>query len=81
MTSEKLDLQGQTTLVSVLRLGRTELFYLTKDGGQPGMWSPGDESWVELDTDFATALQTTMDIVERKRAAELIELPLKRDAS
>jgi hypothetical protein len=78
VTSEKLDLDGQATLVSVLRLGRTALFYLAKDGGQLGMWNPVGGGWSELDEEYAASLQLTMDVVQRKRAAELVELPLGR---
>lgn len=78
VTSEKLDLDGQTTLVSVLRLGRTALFYLAQDGKQLGMWNPADKGWTDLDEEYAASLKLTMDVAERKRAAELVELPLGR---
>lgn len=76
VSSEKLDLDGQSTLVNVLRLGRVGLFYVTKDGMNLGMWNTRTGQWTHLDERFAAPLQLTMDIVERRRAAELVELPL-----
>ncbi|MEZ4601034.1 MAG: DUF3450 domain-containing protein [Syntrophotaleaceae bacterium] len=76
VTSEKLELEGQSTQVEVLRLGRVGLFYLTKDGTSPGVWNAAGKSWVRLEEKYAAPLRSTMDIVERKRAAELVELPL-----
>lgn len=76
VSAEKIDLDGQSTLVNVLRLGRVGLFYITKDGMNLGMWNTRTGGWVHLDERFAAPLQLTMDIVERRRAAELVELPL-----
>jgi hypothetical protein len=79
VTSEKLDLDGQNTLVSMLRLGRVGLFYITKDGKNLGMWDTHNKQWVHLEDRYAAPLQLTMDIVERRRAAELVELPLTQN--
>jgi len=76
VTSEKVDLDGQNTLVNMLRLGRVGLFYITKDGRNLGRWDTQNRQWEHLDDHYAAPLQLTMDIVERRRAAELVELPL-----
>lgn len=79
VTAEKLDLDGQSILVDMLRLGRVGLYFITKDGMNLGMWDTANKQWVHLDDRFAAPLRLTMDIVERRRAAELVELPLTRN--
>ena len=76
VTEETLPLDGEATMVQILRLGRTGLFYLSLDGENIGRWDPKRAQWVPLDAAFKPAVQTTIDVIRQKRAAELVDLPL-----
>ena len=76
VTEEKQNLNGQPTIVQILRLGRIGLFYLTIDGKEAGWWHPQRRQWTALKPDEVRTVQTTLDIVHHKRAAQLIDLPL-----
>ncbi len=76
VTERKLSLQGQTTQVQVLRLGRIRLFYVSYDGNQVGVWDKQNKSWVQIPNEYATTIQKTVEIAQQKRAAELVNLPI-----
>lgn len=72
----QLDLDGSSTRVAFFRLGRTALFYQTADGSEAGMWDRQAKGWRPLDANFARTLQLARDMAGRKRAVELLRLPL-----
>ena len=74
--SRDIELDGATTRVTTFRLGRTALFYLTEDGSAAGMWDREAGTWRAIDTDFARTLMLARDMASRKRAVELLPLPL-----
>jgi len=72
----QLRLDGETTRVNSLRLGRVALLAVTPDGRHAWMRDAESRTWTRLPAHEAGAIQKTMDIVEQKRSAELIALPL-----
>ncbi len=75
-TSRELALNGVPTRVAVLRLGRSGLYYLTEDGSKAGFWDRGTKSWRPLEPEFARTLLNAREMAERKRALELLVLPI-----
>ncbi|WP_203529533.1 DUF3450 domain-containing protein [Pseudodesulfovibrio sp. JC047] len=75
-TSRELMLDGTPTQVSIFRLGRTALFYQAIDGSVAGVWNTASQSWEPLEQDFARTLRRARDMAERKRAVQLLELPM-----
>lgn len=73
-----LDIQGSQTLASVFRLGRAGLYYLTQDGTQAGRWSRVSSSWEPLSTSYVATIRRAVDIAQRKRAAEILDLPVEQ---
>lgn len=73
---QELEIDGIPTQVSVFRLGRTALFYQTADGNQAGAWNRKTGSWQPLDEHAVRTLRTAKEMAERKRAVELLNLPL-----
>ncbi|MEF2230775.1 MAG: DUF3450 domain-containing protein [Pseudodesulfovibrio sp.] len=71
-----LDLDGAPTQVTVFRLGRTALFYQATDGSSAGTWDRKAGAWTPLDQGVARTLRRAKDMAERKRAVELLELPI-----
>ena len=44
--AERAEVEGRT--VDVLRIGRTEMYYLSSDGDRAGYWDAGAGKWLEL---------------------------------
>ena len=78
-TTQELDIDGTATQVTVFRLGRTALFYQATDGASAGVWDPRDGVWRPLDQGVARTLRRATEMAERKRAVELLELPIGAD--
>jgi len=72
----KLDLNGEPTLVTLVRIGRVGLFYITNDRKHTGKWDQASERWQPVSDDYLPDILRTMEIIQQKRAAELVELPL-----
>ncbi|WP_419781813.1 DUF3450 domain-containing protein [Maridesulfovibrio sp.] len=79
-TSELINLDGVPTTVSVFRLGRTALYYQTEDGKSSGYWDRKLKVWFPVSTEFSRDIQKAKDMASRKRAVELISLPVARSA-
>ncbi|MCJ2163389.1 MULTISPECIES: DUF3450 domain-containing protein [unclassified Pseudodesulfovibrio] len=75
-TTRELPIDGNPTRVSVFRLGRTALFYLAADGSAAGVWDKASSSWRPLSQEYARTLRRARDMAERKRAVELLDLPI-----
>jgi hypothetical protein len=74
--SREIDLGGAPVRVATLRLGRTALYYLTEDGSGAGMWDRAAGGWHALGGGHARTLALARDMAERRRAVELLPLPL-----
>lgn len=74
----ELILDGEKSLVKILRLGRAALYSVTLDGQQARIWNPKSRTWSLLPVEVGEAILKTMDMVEQKRAADLVSLPLRK---
>ncbi|WP_320008070.1 DUF3450 domain-containing protein [Maridesulfovibrio sp.] len=75
-STQELMLNGTATQVTIFRLGRAALYYQTTDGSEVGIWDKNSNSWKTLAPAYALTLHRAKDMAERKRAVELLELPL-----
>jgi hypothetical protein len=71
-----LKLNGSDTQVTLLRLGRVTMFYLSLDGTQVGRWNDQTQQWETLSEDYIRPIRRGLEIAERKRSVELIDIPL-----
>jgi hypothetical protein len=71
-----LNIAGSDTQVTLLRLGRVAMYYLSLDGTQVGQWNDETKQWESLDEGFIRSIRRLLDMAERKRSVELTELPL-----
>lgn len=79
VSEEKLPLNRDgEAIVQVLRLGRIGLFYLTLDNEKAGLWDRQMKQWVPIDSDYVPIVKTTIEVVQQKRVAELVDLPLPK---
>lgn len=76
VTEHTLPLASGDTMVQILRLGRIGLFYLSPNGDKVGQWDQQKQVWTPLPDEYRDTVRVTIDIIEQKRAAELITLPL-----
>ena len=72
----EMDLNGTPTRVNMFRLGRTALFYRAADGSSAGVWDRDAGSWKTLGAEYARTLHRAVDMAQRKRAVELLDLPV-----
>ncbi|MBI9080511.1 MAG: DUF3450 domain-containing protein [Pseudodesulfovibrio sp.] len=72
----ELSLQGVPTQVSIFRLGRTALFYQTEDASTAGFWDRKKQKWQTVGQEFTRDIQRAKDMASRKRAVELLSLPI-----
>ena len=72
-----LTLDNKPIEVRLLRIGRVALFYQTLDGKRCG-YMDVDGSWKDLPASFNSEITRALDMIEHRRAYDLIELPLRR---
>ena len=77
-----LDVGGAEREVSVLRVGRTGLYYQSIDGQFSGVWDKDAKGWLEL-TDGASRNQIRqgLKIANKQVAPELMMLPINAPES
>ncbi len=79
-TDAVLNLYGiGETEVSLLRIGRVAMFYLSLDGTHVGRWNGKTELWEPLDKGYIRPIRRGLDMAERKRSVELVKIPLGSD--
>jgi hypothetical protein len=76
VSAQELTIEGEPRQVSLFRLGRTALYYTTGDGARAGMWNAATQTWQSLDQDTARTLHKAEEMAARKRAVELLQLPI-----
>ncbi|MCW7753899.1 DUF3450 domain-containing protein [Desulfobotulus sp. H1] len=72
-----LQLGQDEVLAQVLRLGRLGLFYRTGDG-RVGYYDAGEKRWQPLEASWDASFARAFDVATRKRAPELVTLPVGR---
>jgi len=72
-----LTIDGRATRVMLLRLGRLGLYYHSLDDTMAGRWNRGSGAWEPLPASLARPLRYAREMAERKRAVELLNLPLE----
>jgi hypothetical protein len=73
---QTLNINGIETQVMIFRLGRVGMFYMSLDESQIGRYDMEKRQWEPLQTDLIRSIKRGIDIGQRKRTAEIIDLPL-----
>jgi len=71
-----LSINGQTIEVNLLRVGRLALFYETLDHKKVGFLDRETGKWKTLPHRYGTEITRAMEMADRKRAIELVDLPI-----
>jgi len=69
-------LNGETIQGRIFRLGRTALFFQSIDKKRIAFFNRFQKAWVPLPDKYERPLDLAMQIVDRKRAARLLVLPV-----
>lgn len=76
--TQTLELDGDTVMAQVLRLGRLSLFCRTMDRETAGFFDPVAARWRRLPDRTLKEIGKAMEIGSRRRAADLVVLPVGR---
>ena len=76
--NDTIDLDGQSVLVDILRLGRLSLFCQTPDSKMVGYYDRGIGRWVSLSPGYRRNINKAVDMARRQRTIDLVRLPIGR---
>ena len=71
-----INLNGTTSSVDFLRLGRVALYYQRLDGSETGFWNKETSSWQTLSSDYRHAIREGLRIARKEAAPDLLTLPV-----
>lgn len=71
-----LTLNGETSSVDFLRLGRVALYYQRFDGSEAGYWDKQQKKWLPLSSDYQLAIRNGLRIARKEAAPDLLTLPI-----
>jgi septal ring factor EnvC (AmiA/AmiB activator) len=74
-TKEEVNYQGQKLSVHVLRLGRTALLMQTLDEQEVGIYN--GKGWEKLPGRYNGEIKKAMDITQRRRPVDFVNLPIR----
>ena len=72
----EIEIDGQRVWVDLLRVGRLALYYKTPDGRRLGWRPAGAADWSDLPAARGRDLSRALEMAQRRRAVELVNLPL-----
>lgn len=72
----KLNFDGVDTKVNIMRIGRISMYYMSIDRKQIGMYNKEAAKWEPLPDSQLQEFKRAFDMVNQKRAADIVELPL-----
>lgn len=75
---DQIDLDGVSTAVEMLRVGRVGLYYLSLDGERAGRYSRRSGRFEPLDAEQAKQIRSALQVAKKRIPPQLIELPVAR---
>lgn len=74
-TKEEVPFNGEKLMVRVLRVGRTAMMMQTLDEKEAAIYADG--KWIELPGKYKDEIKKAIEITERRRPIEFVNLPVK----
>jgi hypothetical protein len=74
-TKEEIEFKGQKILANVIRFGRTALMMQTLDESQVGTYN--GKEWEELPSRYAGEIMKAMEITQRRRPVDFVNIPIR----
>lgn len=75
---DTVELNGQSTLVNIFRLGRLTLFYQTPDRNDVGYYNRASGKWEALPGKYRHDIDMAVEMASKQRPIDLIKLPIGR---
>lgn len=72
-----IELDGETSSVDFLRIGRISLYYQRLDGSETGFWNNTDKRWEVLPSEYRNSIRQGLRIARKETAPDLLTLPIK----
>ena len=72
----KITLENSVRTVTLLRVGRIGLYYLSLDGTQAGHWEGKSKQWRSLPTSQLSSLKKGVLIAQKRATQDLLNLPV-----
>lgn len=73
----EIDINGQTTKVDIVAIGRVALMYQTADGSATGAWDRATNQWVALDGgEYRVPVRNAIKIAQKKAQNDIMRLPI-----
>ena len=78
VTPAEVVVDGQTIHADILRIGRLAIYWRSPDGKRAGTWDPARRAWTELPPSSNRVIAHSIEIAAKRRANELVSLPIGR---
>ncbi len=78
VTPAEVVVDGQTIHADILRVGRLAIYWRSPDGKRAGTWDPARRAWTELPASANRVIAHSIEIAAKRRANELVSLPIGR---
>ncbi|MGR9012959.1 MAG: DUF3450 domain-containing protein [Gammaproteobacteria bacterium] len=69
-------LNGVTSSVDFLRLGRVALYYQRLDGSETGFWNKEEKRWQALSSDYSASIRNGLRIARKETAPDMLTVPV-----
>ncbi|RKZ98660.1 MAG: hypothetical protein DRQ46_01500 [Gammaproteobacteria bacterium] len=73
----ELTIEGDIRTVDFLRIGRVNLYYMTLDSLEVGMWDQKENQWQQLDSEYIRTISQGLKIARKELPPDLLILPVK----
>ncbi|MDO9424636.1 MAG: DUF3450 domain-containing protein [Methylobacter sp.] len=71
-----IELNGVTSLVNFLRLGRVALYYQRLDGSETGFWNKEEKRWQLLPSGYSNSIRNGLRIARKETAPDMLIVPV-----
>ncbi|OEU84402.1 MAG: hypothetical protein BA865_06060 [Desulfobacterales bacterium S5133MH4] len=75
---DTVDLDGQSVLADILRLGRLSLFCRTPDGTKTGRYDQAAQGWEVLPSAYCREIGKAVEMARRERTIDIVRMPIGR---
>jgi vacuolar-type H+-ATPase subunit I/STV1 len=74
--TDEIEVDGQTRIVDVLKVGRIALVYQTSDGAETGSWNSQANQWETLGDSYQTPVRNGIRMARKQLSVDMLTLPV-----